>query len=38
MALHFEPFRRELFEEYSLWFGDAELNRHLGPMDDGEPG
>jgi ribosomal protein S18 acetylase RimI-like enzyme len=33
MALQFVPFRREFFDEYASWFGDAELNRHLGPMD-----
>jgi ribosomal protein S18 acetylase RimI-like enzyme len=34
MSLQFEPFRREVFKEYSSWFGDPELNRHLGPMDE----
>jgi ribosomal protein S18 acetylase RimI-like enzyme len=33
IVLKFLPFRREFYKEYASWFGDAELNRHLGPMD-----
>ncbi|HUJ70826.1 MAG TPA: GNAT family N-acetyltransferase [Verrucomicrobiae bacterium] len=33
MALDLVPFRHEFFEEYSSWFRDPELNRHLGPMN-----
>jgi RimJ/RimL family protein N-acetyltransferase len=33
MRLEFKRFQREHFAEYSAWFMDPELNRHLGPMD-----
>jgi ribosomal protein S18 acetylase RimI-like enzyme len=33
MRLEFKRFQREHFAEYSAWFVDPELDRHLGPMD-----
>ena len=34
MPLHFAKFRREDFLEYKSWYEDADLNTHLGPMDE----
>lgn len=34
MDLEIAPFAAEHFAEYASWFADAELNRHLGPMDE----
>jgi len=33
MHVRLSPFREEDFAEYASWFDDAELNTHLGPMD-----
>jgi ribosomal protein S18 acetylase RimI-like enzyme len=32
--LRFTPFRSEDFAEYKRWYDDADLNAHLGPMDE----
>lgn len=34
MDFDIRPFAAEHFAEYASWFADAELNRHLGPMDE----
>jgi RimJ/RimL family protein N-acetyltransferase len=35
MDLEIRPFARTDFAEYGSWFADPDLNRNLGPMDDG---
>jgi hypothetical protein len=34
MELRFSKFRKEDFPELQTWYEDAELNTHLGPMDE----
>ena len=33
MNLEFKRFDQDYYPEYASWFADADLNRHLGPMD-----
>lgn len=34
MDFEVKPFAAEHFAEYTAWFADQELDRHLGPMDE----
>ena len=35
MDFELNRFQQEHYAEYASWFADPELNRHLGPIDQG---